>query len=476
MASMAWDARGEDPAAFLRRSAANHRFLGHPLGLGVLVVSEAWERFSYAGMQALLVLYTTHVLFQPDHIAAIWGMAGFRRALEAAYGPLTPQGLASVMFGIYAGLVYLTPILGGVLADRLIGRTRTVVIGAVLLTIGHGLMGFPAAFLLALACIVFGVGCFKTNVTAQVGDLYALDDPRRARGFQLFVMGIATAALLAYLVCGTLGEKVSWAAGFGVAGIGMTVGLACYLFGRPWLAPEPQPARGRVNAAGRPKLAPGEGRVILVLVALLPVLALANLGNEQIFNAYLLWSEKSYDLSLFGRTIPVTWLLSITSVWAIVAMAGSLLFWRWYSRTRPEPDEITKLTIGTAITGTAPLLLSALSVWTAGGHRIGLGWAVLFHGLNEIGIANLYPVSLALYSRCAPKALGSTVIAVFYLNLFASNMLVGRLGGLLETMSGAAFWLLHAGLIGAALLILLVVRRLAGRLLAPIPVGQAKAP
>jgi POT family proton-dependent oligopeptide transporter len=468
MASAASEAtRTADPAAFVARSARDFRFLGHPLGLGILVVSESWERFSYAGMQALLVLYTTHVLFQPEHIGAIWGMDGFRRALEAAYGPLTPQGLASVMFGIYAGMVYLTPILGGLLADRWIGRTRTVVIGAVMLTIGHGLMGFPSAFLLALACIVFGVGCFKTNITAQVGDLYAIDDPRRARGFQLFVMGIATAALLAYLVCGTLGERVSWAAGFGVAGIGMMVGLFCYLSGRRWLAPEERPVRNRDGVTRRPKLAPGEGRVILVLVLLLPVLALANLGNEQIFNAYLLWSEKSYRLAVFGRTIPVTWLLSITSVWAIVAMAGSLAFWRWYALRRPEPDEITKLTIGTAITMLAPLLLSLLSLWTTEGRRIGLGWAVLFHGLNEIGIANLYPVSLALYSRCAPKALGSTIIAVFYLNLFGSNMLVGRLGGLLETMSGSAFWLLHAALIGAALLVLLVVRRVAGRLLAP---------
>ncbi len=464
-----------DHAGFLLRASRDRRFLGHPLGLGVLSVSEAWERFSYSGMQALLVLYTTHVLFQPDHIGAVWGMGRFRGLLEAAYGPLTPRALASVMFGIYAGFVYLTPILGGVLADRVIGRTRTVVIGAVLLTIGHWLMGYPAAFLLALAALVLGVGCFKTNITAQVGDLYPLADPRRARAFQVFVMGISTASLVAPLVCGTLGERVSWAWGFGAAGIGMMVALACYLSGQRWLAPEPKPARGRANRAGRPKLAPGEGRVILVLVLLLPVLSLGTLGNEQIFNAYLLWGEASYRLSLGGRAIPVTWLLSITSVCAIAAMGGSLLFWRWYARHRPEPDEITKLTIGTAIAATAPLVLAGLSVWTAGGHRVGLGWAVLFHALNEIGIANVYPVGLALYSRCAPKALGSTIMAVFYLNLFASNMLVGRLGGLLETMSGTAFWLLHAGLIGASVLVLLLVRRLAGRLLAPTVDPEAAA-
>ena len=163
----------------------------------------------------------------------------------------------------------------------------------------------------------------------------------------------------------------------------------------------------------------------------------------------------------------MTWLLSITSVCAIIGMGGSLVFWRWCAKHGREPDEITKLTIGTAITALAPLVLAAVSLWTDHGQRISLGWAVLFHSLNEIGIANVYPVGLALYSRCAPKALGSTILAIFFLNLFASNMLVGRLGGLLETMSGVSFWLLHAGLIGAAAVILVLVRTLAGRLLAP---------
>ena len=450
-----------------RRSAGDRRFLGHPVGLGVLSFAEAWERFSYSGMQTLLVLYTSHFLFRPEHIGAIWGMGGFRRVLESAYGPLSAQALASAVFGIYAGFVYLTPVIGGLLADRWLGKTRTVIIGAVLLTIGHWLMGYEATFLVALLCLVLGVGCFKTNITAQVGDLYAIDDPRRARAFQLFVMGIATAALLAPLVCGTLGEKLSWAWGFGAAGVGMVIGLASYLLGRRWLPPETRPVRARATAAGRPRLAPGEGRVILILVLLLPVLGLAMIGNEQMFNAYLLWGEANYRLVFFGKTMPVTWLISIDSIIAIAAMAGSLGFWRWYATRRTEPDEITKLAIGTAICALAPVVLAVASLYAAGGHRISLGWAVLFHAINEIGIANVYPVGLALYSRCAPRALGGTILALYFLNLAASNILVGRLGGLLETMSGAAFWMMHAGLIGIAAVILLLARRLAGRLLAP---------
>ncbi|WP_255602453.1 peptide MFS transporter [Glacieibacterium megasporae] len=454
------------PAA-VASPASDRAFLGHPRGLAVLAFSEAWERFSYSGMQTLLVLYTAHSLFQPENIGKIWGFAGFRGALEALYGPLSTAALASSTFGIYAGLVYLTPILGGLLADRLLGKTRTVIIGAVLLTAGHWLMAYEQSFLIALACLVLGVGCFKTNITGQVGDLYVLGDPRRARAFQIFVLFIAIAAVAAPLVCGTLGEKVSWSWGFGSAGIGMVVGLFTYLGGRRWLPPEPAPKKRGGVVEPRPRLAPGEGRVILILVLLLPVLTLSTVGNEQMFNAYLLWGEANYQLTFFGMTMPITWLISIDSVIAILAMSGSLLFWRWWGKRRHEPDEITKLTIGTMICALAPLVLSVASLYAAGGHRVSLGWGLVFHAINEVGFANVYPVGMALYSRCAPRALGGTMIAIYFLHLFAANVLVGRLGGLLSTMSGASFWLLHAGLIAVAALILLLVRKLAGRLLAP---------
>ncbi len=459
-----------------RAASADRAFIGHPKGLAVLAFSEGWERFSYAGMQTLLVLYTTHVLFQPGHIGKIWYFASFRGALEAAYGPLSPEQLASSVFGIYAGLVYLTPILGGVLADRLIGKTNTVIIGALLLTTGHWLMGFEQSFLIALFCLVLGVGCFKTNITGQVGDLYLRDDTRRANAFQIFVLAISVAAVAAPLVCGTLGEKVSWQWGFGAAGIGMVIGLFGYLGGRRWLPPEPAPRSRHSLVEPRPKLAQGEGRVIAVLILLLPILAVASIGNEQMFNAYLLWGEANYRLVFFGQTMPVTWLISLDSLIAIAAMIGSLAFWRWYASRRTEPNEITKLTIGALICAAAPLALAGASFYASGGHKVSLGWGLVFHAINEIGFANFYPVGLALYSRCAPRALGGTIIAIYFLNMFASNMPVGRLGALLPTMSGTSFWLLHAGLIGGAALVLLAVRRFAGRLLAPtvdpeLPVG-----
>jgi POT family proton-dependent oligopeptide transporter len=256
--------------------------------LRVLASSQAWERFSYAGMQTLLVLYAAHQLFQPGHIQHIWGY----QLIVAVYGHPTPDALASNIFGLYAGTVFLTPILGGVVADRWLGKSRAVILGAGLLTLGHWLMGEEATFLIALLCLVLGVGFFKTNITGQVGDLYAIDDRRRASAFQLFVLFISVAAVIAPLVCGTLGEKLAWKWGFAAAGTGMVVGLVTYLTGRKYLPPEP-PRTHRRDAA-RAAITPNEWRVILVLIALLPVLAVASVGNEQMFNVYLLWGERTY--------------------------------------------------------------------------------------------------------------------------------------------------------------------------------------
>jgi POT family proton-dependent oligopeptide transporter len=443
-------------------------FLGHPRGLAVLSFSEAWERFSYYGMQALLVLYMTHWLFVPGHVEQVWGFARFRAILEGAYGLLSPAALASNIFGLYAGLVYLTPIAGGLLADRVIGKTRAVTIGAVLMAAGHFLMAFEQSFLLALLCLLIGVGCFKGNIAGQVGDLYAPGDLRRADAFQVYMLGIQIAVIISPLVCGTLGETVGWHWGFGAAGVGMVIGLAIYLWGRRWLPPEPARLPGSLREP-RPKLAPGEGRTILVLVLLLPVLAVAALGNQQIFNAYLMWGEAHYQLVWFGHAMPITWLISLDAFISMTTMAGVVIFWRWWGRRHAEPDEITKLTIGTLISATGPLVLAAAAMHEAAtGQKVGLGWALGFHILNDIGFANVFPVGLALYSRAAPKAIGGTMIAVHYLYLFGANLLVGRIGGLLETMPANRFWLMHALAIAGAGVVLLVVRGTAGRLLAPV--------
>jgi len=452
-------------------------FFGHPRGLGYLAFAEAWERFSYYGMQALLVLYMGQQLFLPGHVEHVAGFASFRGLIESAYGHLSPAALASVIFGFYAGGVYLTPIAGGFLADRLLGRTTTVTIGAILMALGHFLMAFEQSFLVALTCLLVGVGCFKGNIASQVGELYAPGDLRRADAFQIYLLGINIAVIISPLVCGTLGQKVAWHWGFGAAGVGMLLGLIVYLSGRRWLPADTRAARS--DRAPRPKLAPGEGKTVLVLIALLPVLACAALGNQEIFNAYLVWGDAHYNLMFFGHSLPVTWLISFDAFISTATIMAAVAFWRWWGTKRREPDEITKLWIGAMIAATAPLFLALASAQEAAtGHKVGLGWALAFHVANDIGYANIFPVGLALFSRAAPRAITGLMIGVYYLHLFAANMIVGWLGGLLEKMGPTSFWLLHAGLVAAGAAVMLLFGLVFGRILAPTvdPESLASSP
>jgi POT family proton-dependent oligopeptide transporter len=458
-----------------RADRSDRAFLGHPKGLGFLAFAEGCERFSYYGMQALLVLYMTDQLLRPGHVENVAFFQPFRGLIEAITGPLAPQALATMIGGLYSGLVYLTPILGGLLADRVLGRTRSVTIGALLMAAGHFLMAFEVSFLVALLCLLLGVGLFKGNIATQVGELYGPGDLRRADAFQIFLLSVNIAVIITPFVCGTLGEKVGFHYGFGAAGVMMVVGLAIYLWGRRWLPAEAPP--GRAGKAERPPLMKGDGARIAVLVLILPLLTLAAVGNQTIFNSYLLWGRSSYDLVFFGQSMPVTWLVSLDAIISTITILASIAFWRWYAKRWREPQEITKLTIGVAISALAPLAL-AIASWQAeaGGHKVGIVWGFAFHIINDIGFANVFPVGIALYSRASPRAVAGTMIGVYYLHLFACNLLVGRLGGFLATMEGGRFWLMHAGLVAAGALGLLLVRSFAGRILAPVEAEPVPAP
>ena len=453
---------------FQARTKTITSFIGHPPGLGWLSASEFWERFAYYGMQALLVLYLSHFLFNPGTIEHVWGIEPFRRFLETFYGKLDYAALASAVVGFYAATVYLTPILGGYIADRLIGRTATVTLGAVSMAAGYFLLCFEPSFLIGIFALLFGVGCFKGNIAAQVGDLYSIDDPRRADGFQIYFLGIQMAVIIAPLITGTLGEKVGWAWGFGSAGVGILIGLAIYLFGRYAYPPEVMAQKKDAATAQRPPLTRRDWGVVAILVGLLPVLALSIVGNQQIFNAYLIWSEKNFDLAMFGGTMPTSWMFSIDAVVSTFLMIGVIAFWRWYGRHWEEPAEITKIAIGTAISAFAPATLALFSQIVAQtGHPVPLWWAVAFHVINDTGFSMVLPVGLALYSRAAPKGLGGIMIAVYYLHLFIGNNLVGYLGGLLDKMSGFQFWMLHVAIMGVAAVLLFLARMLLGHYLVP---------
>jgi POT family proton-dependent oligopeptide transporter len=447
---------------------SDRSFLGHPRGLAYISFTEAWERFSYYGMQTLLVLYMVGQLLLPGHVENIAGFTAFRSFIENMYGgPLSTVALASAIFGLYTGFVYLTPIAGGLIADKWLGKTTTITIGALLMALGHFLMAFDVSFLIALSCLLIGVGCFKGNLASQVSELYAPEDMRRADAFQIYFLFINAAVIAAPLIAGTLGEVYGWHYGFGAAGIGMLISLVVYLSGRKWLPVESNKATKESAQSSKKSLTKNERRAIYLLVLMLPILALGSIGNQQIFNSYLLWVPGNVDLVFFGRAMPTTWLITVDAVVSVSSLFLSLLFWRWWAKRFTEPSEINKMTIGLALSaaGIAALAFGAMTV--SGAEKAHIGWVLAFEVLNSFGFANLFPVGIALYARAAPKTVAGTMMGIYYLHLFMCNNLVGWLGGLMERMSGAQFWFLHVGLVGISTILLFVIARFFGHYLVP---------
>jgi len=457
------------PPAAVTTAPHAREFLGHPIGLPVIAFTEAFERFSYYGMQTLLVLYMVKALLLPGHVEHIAGFGGFAAVLAWMYGaPPTTQALASHIFGTYTMLVYVTPILGGLLADRWLGKTRTVTIGAILMAAGHFLMAFDVSFLLALLLLVLGVGCLKGNLAGQVGALYAPGDGRATDAFQLYYIGISFGAFFAPLVCGALGEEVGWHWGFGAAGVGMVAGLLIYLSGRRFLPSDQVATRGA--RAPAPAMSRRDVGILVLLLAMIPVLAVSALGNQQMFNAYLVWADRSYDFQLFGHRMPTSFLVSFDAFTGFFTLAAAVAFWRWYARHWREPDEMTKLIIGCLISALGFILVTIVaSQHVATGLKPALWVALTVNTLNNLGFANVFPVSLALYSRAAPRAIAGTVIGVYYLFLALANYLVGIVGGWLDTMPAGQFWGIHVAAILGAAAAFVVVKLVFGRLLAPQP-------
>src|SRR3954464_5877934 len=246
-------------------------FLGHPKGLGYLGFTEACERFSYYSMQTLLVLYMVNYLLVPGRMEKVVGLEWIQAHI---YHGISGQPLASAIFGTYTSLVYGTPILGGIVADKWLGRNKTLILGGVLMAIGHFLMAIEPAFVFALLCLLLGVGAFKGNIASQVGALYGPNDLRRAMAFQIFYIAINVSVIVAPLVSGTLGQKVGWHYGFGCAGVVMVLGLLIYLTGRWWLAPDELKSPSEEPSLREP-LTRADWMCVLYLIILIPVMAVS---------------------------------------------------------------------------------------------------------------------------------------------------------------------------------------------------------
>lgn len=432
--------------------------LGHPLGLAYIVFAEAWERFSFYGMQALLVLYMATYLLHPGAVEQVLGFAAFRAAIEAIFGELSVQALASQIFGIYIGLIYFMPVLGGYLGDRVLGRTRSVLLGAAAMAAGHFMMAFESLFLFALACLVVGSGLLKGNLAAQVGGLYAKTDQRRDSAFTIYNVAINIGATAAPLVCGTLGEVFGWHYGFAAAGIGMLVGIAIYVAGRSFLPPD---AAVRKDVA-RPRLEPGSGRTIAAILVVFFIASLFWATQTQVWNVYPLWIRANVDRLILDFVMPVTWFQSIDAGAVLVFAPIVLWYWRRQSQRGVEPSDFTKILLGYALYAAAFVWLAAGEL-TRGEAGVALFWPIAFHFILAAGFLYVGPIMMSLVSRAAPAAVNATMVSSYYLSIFVGGFFSGWLGRFYEVMPAPAFWLMHAGLVGAGFLLVLLLRGVLAR-------------
>jgi POT family proton-dependent oligopeptide transporter len=414
-------------------------FLGHPKGLGYLGFTEGCERFSYYSMQTLLVLYMVNYLLVPGRMENVVGLNWLNAHV---YPGLSGQPLASAIFGTYTALVYLTPIVGGIIADKWFGRNATLIAGGILMAIGHFLMAIEPAFLLALLFLLLGVGAFKGNIATQVGALYAPNDLRRAMAFQIFYIFINVSVIVGPLISGTLGQKVGWHWGFGCAGVVMVLGLIIYLSGRKYLPAEAASARNEQRAPSEP-MTRDDWLCVVYLVILIPVLAISLLTNQEIFNAYLVWGDQQFNLNLFGFTFPSTWLITIDAAVSFTMLVAVAAFWKWWGTHRREPDEVSKMIIGSVFTVAGGLCLFMGALTQPAGGKISMFWPMMFELFNSIGFAHVLPISLALFSKISPKQITSTVIGLYYLSFFIANAVVGYVGGLYSSLPTTTFWLIH---------------------------------
>lgn len=477
------------------------KFFGHPRGLSTLFFTEMWERFSYYGMRALLILYMT--------------------APAVAGGMAMDTATASAVYGTYTALVYVMSLPGGWIADRLLGQHRAVLYGGAIIATGHFSMAVPGTvfFYLGLLLIIIGTGLLKPNISVMVGQLYAADDRRRDAGFSLFYMGINLGAFVAPLVCGYLGQRVDWHYGFAAAGVGMSMGLVQYVAGRRHLAgigsaPVPRAslaaharlarrtwtligltiaamvACGSGIASGLipmtpTQLAAGVGYLLLIITVaffawlfldrswtaeerrrlyLIGVLFLAAAlfwsVFEQAGSTLNLFADRDTRNTLAGTPFPSTWYQSLNPIF-IIAFAP-MLAWLWMRLGPREPSSPVKFSIALVGVGLGFVLLVPAARLAADGTAVSPMWLLstyLIHTLAEICLS---PVGLSSMTKLAPTRIVSLMMGVWFLASSVGNYIGGQLGGLYESLPlDALFGRVGLFAVAAGLLMLAFSARLA---------------
>lgn len=435
-------------ATLLSEPVAARTVFGHPRGLAYLAFTELWERFSYYGMTALLALYMGQQLLLPGHAEHVLGLAALRQLFEFR-GPMSNQAFASLIYGWYGGLVYLTPILGGLVADRLLGARRTVVIGALLMSAGHLAMSFDASFLIALVLLILGSGFLKGNISAQVGALYPAEaESLRERGFTIFSTGINIGSVLGPLACGGVAALYGWHAGFALAAGLMLVALVVYLAGQRHL-PERRPKRK--DDAALPPLTQAERTRTAALFLLIALSVLPFIAYSMIWNIGLVWIDETVSLATPLGTVPTTWFSAVDSFASIVAAAPLVALWAWQARRGTEPDGVAKIAIGCAITGASALFFVVGDLVAGATGNVSALWALAGYVGMGVGFMFYWPITLAVVSKAAPAKINSTMMGVAFLALFIGSVAMGWVGSFYNEMSHVAFWTMDAaiGLSGA---------------------------
>lgn len=414
---------------------------GHPKGLWVLVLTEGWIAFSFYGMVSLLVLYMSKEIFSDSfslHPSEIMGISPLLSLMNALYHPVGAVAMASAVMGIFLAGTYIGPLCGSILADRFLGRTRTVLIGAILMTLGEMSLCFRAGFVLALLLILIGNGC-AGSMKAQIGALYSLDDRRRSDAYQLYSLGVQIAVILSPILCATANIFLPWKGGFLVASLGMMIAVLCYLLGRKYLPSE----EGQEEHFKTNPLTGFEKKRIILLLFLIFIFIFSSLPNEELNDGYILWANSHYALSLFTYHFPVSYLMSLDGV--ISTITTLLVLWglQFYERKYGFLQELYKISLGCFISALGPIFLILGVYFQPNPHQVSLLWGMMFHLLNDIGVAMIYSIGMSFFSRIAPPSYNTILVSLFVLHLVGANLLIGKLGTLLEKISNADFWGIH---------------------------------
>jgi proton-dependent oligopeptide transporter, POT family len=413
-----------------------------PRGLATLFFTEMWERFSYYGMRAFLILYMT--------------------------APLTSGGLgfddakAANIYGLYTGSAWGASILGGLVADRLLGQYRSVFLGGVIIALGHIVLAVDllSAFYLGLALVVIGTGLLKPNVSTLVGSLYAPGDERRDAGFSLFYMGINLGAFLGPLVAGYLAQRVNWHVGFGAAAVGMTLGLIQYVLGREPLKAGQKLAERATSSTGSQTKAGGLTRddyKRLGAVVIFFVFAAVFWGAyEQAGSTLNLFADRYTRLSVGSFSFPSSWFQSVPALFVIIF--APVFAWLWTRLGDRQPSTPAKFALGLLFAAFAFLLLVPAGSIAQGGVRVSPLWLVFAYLLLEFGELSLSPVGLSAVTKLAPSQLVGLTMGIWFLASSAGNILAGWAGSFfsrlpLPTLFGASA---VACVVAAALLAMLL--------------------